>query len=331
MKFENSALTLVGGFVSVLVLAALLSPPTKDTASPRATIGYGEHLVLASGLAPGDLYKEFNAAAGATGSTARSLNRAFGRLDYHLDKVKSGHGLVPRVFLASLPGDLAAVPENKTRKAIFFQATLPLVLQVNEEILTDRRRLWRLRYYAALGQKPAAADHLWLSVMADRYNAEEGDIDDLISRVDIIPPSLALAQAAEESGWGTSRFAKEGNALFGQWTYSSQKSLKPLNRDAGKKHNVKAFTSLIDSVRAYSVNLNSHRAYKDFRHKRQSMRRQGKALDGRKLAGQLLKYSERGADYVSALRGLIDFNALAPLDAARLDDGQPRKRVASII
>jgi Bax protein len=153
----------------------------------------------------------------------------------------------------------------------------------------------------------------------------------LISRVDVIPPALALAQAAEESGWGTSRFAKEGNAIFGQWTFALRSGLTPLKRDQGKKHQVKVFDSLIDSVRAYTVNLNSHRAYKGFRNTRQDLRRAGVPLDSQALVGKLHKYSERGQAYVSALRELINFNDLSPLDGARLYDIPPDKKIASVI
>jgi len=344
MHFERGALALVGAFVSVLLTAALLSPPDSGTASPRASIGMAEPLILAGGLAPhqvtsvpipplepAESLNDFDVAAGPVGPTAKTLDKAFGRLDYHLERIKSGDNLVPRVFLSSLPGDLAKVPENKKRKAIFFQAMLPLVLQVNEEILADRRRLWKLRYRTGLGETPSAADRLWLRVMTERYKVKAGDIDALISRIDIVPPSLALAQAAEESGWGTSRFAKEGNAMFGQWTFSSSTGLTPSKRDEGKSHKVRAFDTLIDSVRAYTMNLNNHRAYKGFRKARQAIRRSGGALDGRKLAGKLTKYSERGQAYVSALRGLIDYNGLSPLDDARLDDNPPGEQTASAI
>ncbi len=344
MNFERGALALVGAFVSVLISAAWISPPESGTASPRASIGKAEPLILTGGLAPHkvttaqieplDLKEglgEFDVAAGPVGPTAKTLNKAFGRLGYHLDNIKSGSDRVPRVFLASLPGDLALVPENKDRKAIFFQAMLPLVLQVNEEILADRRRLWKLRYQTGLGEKPSAADRLWLRVMTERYRVKAGDLGALISRIDIVPPSLALAQAAEESGWGTSRFAKEGNALFGQWTFSSAPGLTPAKRDAGKSHKVKSFETLIDSVRAYAMNLNNHRAYKGFRNARRAARRAGADLNGRKLAGTLTKYSERGQAYVSALRGLIDYNELSSLDGARLDDSPLGDQTASAI
>jgi len=225
---------------------------------------------------------------------------------------------VPRMFLASLPGDLSAVAENSERKEIFFRTMLPLVLQANEEISTDRRRLWRLRYQTRLGQKAGPADRLWLQVMSEIYRVKRGDIDALLGRIDIVPPSLALAQAAEESGWGTSRFAREGNAMFGQWTYSGNNGLVPDDRDEGATHQVRAFGSLIDSVRAYALNLNSHRAYRNFRSRRAALRRSGAPIDGRDLAGNLNRYSQRGEAYVSALRGLIDTNGLGRLDDARL-------------
>jgi len=326
MYFERGALALVGAFVSVLISVAWLNPPESGTASPRASIGKAEPLILSGGLLPGFVTSApiedlngFDVAAGPVGSSAKTLHKTFGRLGYQLDKVMSDNHPVPRVFLTSLPGDLSRVPENKQRKAIFFQALLPLVLQVNEEILNDRRRLWKLRYQTALGQKPSAADRLWLRVMTERYKVKAGEIDALFSRIDVVPTSLALAQAAEESGWGTSRFAREGNAMFGQWARASSKGLVPLKRDKGKSHKVQSFETLIDSVRAYTLNLNSHRAYKGFRSTRQSIRRSGSAIGGRVLAGKLHKYSERGVDYVIALRNLIDHNGLALLDGARLD------------
>ena len=326
MYFERGALTLVGVFVIVLISAAWLRPPESGAARPRASIGKAEPLILSGSLlhghvtsAPIEELSGFGVAAEPVGSSAKALHKKFGRLGYQLDRVKLDNHPVPRVFLTSLPDDLPQVPENKQRKAIFFRALLPLVLQVNEEILNDRRHLWKLRYQTALGEQPNAADRLWLRVMTERYKVKAGDIDALFSRIDIIPTSLALAQAAEESGWGASRFAREGNAMFGQWARASSMGLVPLNRDTGKSHKVQSFETLVDSVRAYTLNLNSHRAYKDFRNTRQSTRRSGGAIDGWLLAGELQKYSERGVDYVISLRNLIDGNELRPLDGARLD------------
>ncbi len=345
MHFQRGALALVGAFVSILIVVAMFSPPQSGATSSRASIGMAEPLIITGGLAPHlvtsapisppetpETLNDFDVVAGPVGSSAKTLHKTFGRLGYHLDNIKRGDNLVPRVFLSSLPGDLAQVPENKKRKAIFFQAMLPLVLQVNEEIISDRRRLWKLRYQTGLGEKPSAADRLWLRVMTERYKVEAGDIDALISRIDIIPPSLALAQAAEESGWGTSRFAREGNAMFGQWTFSeSSTGLTPAKRDEHKTHKVRVFENIIDSVRAYTMNLNNHRAYKGFRKARQDIRRSGGTLEGRHLAGKLTRYTERGQAYVSALRGLIDHNDLSPLDGARLNDTPPGEQTAAAI
>ena len=326
LHFERSALTLVGIFVVVLITAAWLRPPEGVYLQANNLKLKAEPLALSGSLVPKfvtikplDKLNNLNSSAKPNASSAKALHKTFKRLGYQLDKVKSNNQLVPRVFLTSLPNDLSNVQENEQRKAIFFKAVLPLVLQVNDEILSDRRQLWKLRYRTALGQKLDAADRLWLRVMTDRYKVKSGDIDSLFSRIDIVPTSLALAQAAEESGWGASRFAQEGNAMFGQWARATSKGLVPLRRDKGKSHKIQSFDTLIDSVRAYALNLNTHRAYKSFRKTRQSTRRSGGAIDGRILAGKLHKYSERGVDYVISLRNLIDRNELVLLDGARLD------------
>ena len=251
-------------------------------------------------------------------TTSSKLAGVFDRLDYDWDAVAKGSGAVPRIFLARLPKDMKSIREVKTRKALFFRAVLPLVLQVNEEILNQRRRLWRLRAEQKMGRRLDAIDRLWLIVMAERYGVKRGDIDGLLHRVDVISPSLALAQAAEESGWGTSRFVREGNAIFGQWTFSSTRGLTPRRRDDGKKHAVKAFDSLLDSARAYAFNLNTHRAYREYRQLRTQLRRDGAPVDGHALAGTLKRYSQRGEKYVDTIRALIAINKLRPLDDARL-------------
>ncbi len=326
LYFERGALALVGIFVITLISVAWLNPPASGPFGSGVSKVRAEPLILSGNLLSRQVTKApikdlsgLQAASSHGVSSVKALHKTFKRLGYQLDKVKSKNQPVPRVFLTSLPSDLSQIPENKLRKAIFFKALLPLVLQVNEEIINDRRYLWKLRYQTALGQKLNAADRLWLRVMTERYKVKSGDIDALFSRIDIVPTSLALAQAAEESGWGASRFAREGNAMFGQWARATSKGLVPLKRDKGKSHKIQSFDTLIESVRAYALNLNTHRAYKSFRKKRQSTRRSGGAIDGRTLAGKLHKYSERGVDYVNSLRNLIDHNGLRLLDGARLD------------
>ena len=207
------------------------------------------------------------------------------------------------------------------RKAIFFKTVLPLILKVNEQTRADRRRLWKIRYRQATGLPVVAVDRLWLVVISERYGVKRGDINALFKRIDVVPPSLALAQAAEESGWGRSRFVQEGNAIFGQWTSSIHDALEPKSRDDGKTHGIKSFASLLHSVEAYVHNLNTHRAYREFRAARSVLRRVGAPLDGLVLATKLKRYSERGWDYVLTLRSIILGNNLSGLDDARLRRG----------
>ena len=240
-------------------------------------------------------------------------------LGYDLDAVLQGHGEVPRITLASLPGDFARIRETDERKAVFFKTVLPLVLQVNEQILEDRQRLWELGAEIKAGTPLDAVDRLWLAVMAERYGTRRNNVDALLARHDVVPPSLAIAQAATESAWGTSRFVKEGNAMFGEWTFASKHDgIVPSARVKGKTHRVRAFASLYDSVRSYVTNLNKHRAYREFRALRAAMRAKGQTLDGMRLAATLHRYSERGAAYVAELHAIIGGNNLDMLDGARL-------------
>ncbi|MBF0248597.1 MAG: glucosaminidase domain-containing protein, partial [Alphaproteobacteria bacterium] len=191
-------------------------------------------------------------------------------------------------------------------------------------ITRDRDRLHRLAQRKRDGERLPAVDRLWLAVMADRYDVARDDIAGMLKRHDVVPPSLALAQAATESGWGTSRFALEGNAVFGQWTFTdSHDGIVPQDRQDGQSHRIRAFDSLYDSVYSYVINLNTHQAYREFRDMRADMRRHGMRLDGLRLADTLHRYSERGADYVLDIQNIIQTNDLEQLDGARLSDAGP--------
>ena len=239
--------------------------------------------------------------------------------NYDLEEVLSGEREVPRVTWAALPKNLSAVRETNERKAIFFKTVLPLVLQVNEQITVERGRLWELKSQQLSGKKLDALDRLWLAVLSEQYGTRRGDIVAILERHDVVPPSLALAQAATESAWGTSRFVREGNAMFGEWTFKADdKGIVPAGRDTGKTHRVRAFDTLQDSVRSYVTNLNKHRAYKEFRSQRSEMLAQGRVVDGMELAGTLHRYSERGAAYVAEIRAIISTNDLDLLDNAVL-------------
>lgn len=303
--------------VTVLLSAAILMPPPSGTTTAQASFVPTTVTNLVRPLV--EQAKRVGKMARAVGSPAREESASTDALSYDLDAVIQGVREVPRVTLASVPVNLDQIRETNERKALFFKTVLPLVLQVNEQIATDRERLWELNAKKKAGARIEAVDRLWLAVMAERYGTSRGDVAALLRRHDVVPPSLALAQAATESAWGTSRFVKEGNAIFGQWTFvDDHDGIVPSRRADGKTHRVRAFDSLYDSVFSYVTNLNRHRAYQEFRTARAEMRANGQPLDGLRLASTLYRYSERGAAYVDELRVMISSNDLTYLDGARL-------------
>lgn len=246
----------------------------------------------------------------------------FEQAGYQLAAVRDDDHHVPRIYVEKLPTDLADMTSPQERKRVFIAAMLPLILRVNEEILADRERVLSLKGQIDVGVELPEADRSWLNTVAERYEAAPYDFADLMQRMDIVPPSLALAQAAEESGWGTSRFAQEGNALFGQYTFNEGSGMEPLERSDDRQHFIKAYSSLIDTVRGYMHNLNYHRAYREFRQQRAALRIAGRPVTGDDLAKELKRYSERGNDYIRTLRQIIRVNALDRLDDARLQGEQ---------
>ena len=257
-------------------------------------------------------------------STA-ALSELFREKGYAIDSVRSGESAVPRLVMAGLPRDLKDLDSSDDRKKLFVKTMLPLVLLVNESVERDRQRLLRLAALDRAGIALAPMDRVWVARVAARYGMEDPGkvkLTDLLKRVDVVPVSMALAQAAEESGWGTSRFAQKGNALFGQLTWSDQHSgIVPRNRRDGETHRFRSFDDLLESVRAYVHNLNTHDAYLGFRLTRAGLRDKGRPLDSLRLVASLEKYSERGPAYVEALRGLIRVNRLQDFDRAALGDG----------
>ena len=262
------------------------------------------------------------------GYSADAVIARFESIGYDLDRVRRAAEPVPRFYLDALPRGLAGMPTVSAKKRLFLQAVLPIVLQVNEEITVARWRLERLadRFTRADTLSPtdtiSPADREWLAAMADLYQTDPFDVQELLNRMDVVPPSLALAQAAEESGWGTSRFARQGNALFGQYTYNAKPGMVPARRDADKRHRVRSHDNLLAGVRAYVHNLNSHWAYEDFRRRRALMRRDGGQLSGYALAGELQSYSERRGAYVETIRRIIRQNRLRDFDRAWLNNRQ---------
>lgn len=158
----------------------------------------------------------------------------------------------------------------------------------------------------------------WVMVLSERYGASPGDCAELMRRVDTVSPALALAQAAEESGWATSRFAREGNAVFGQWSWRPGSGLVPMRRGDGAGHEVRSFDTLLDSVRVYATNLNTHPTYELFRAARAAQRAEGQQLDAAALAATLDPYSERGGGYIETRHAILRANRLQQFEGAQL-------------
>lgn len=262
-------------------------------------------------------------------TSADRLGRLFERVGYDLDAVGEGAVPVPAIELAALPADLDDMRSVDDRKALFIRAVLPVVLRANEAVLEDRAALEAMLPAVAAGRAPPVTLQAEFRRIAGRYGAPDASADRdgiraLLRRVDAVPVSLAVAQAIAESGWGTSRFARKGNALFGQWTWDPAAGIVPVERPQGRSHRVRAFRNLTDSAHAYLFNLNTHPAYEGFRKARAAARAEAGGLpEGRVLAGHLARYSERRHAYVQDLVELIRQNRLDRLDAAVL--GEPSR------
>lgn len=228
-----------------------------------------------------------------------------------------GDQVVPRRLADVLPNDLDALDSVAARKRAFVRIVLPLALKANEDIAADRRFARRAIACGHVGKRLDAAAHQRLNRLFESYDAANAEV--LLRRLDTVPPSLVLAQGAIESGWGTSRFARQGNALFGQRTSNAGQGLKPHGLDADTPVRVAAFPHLLASVRAYIHNLNTHAVYRSFRERRAALRKAGRPVDGSALAGTLVRYSERGGDYVRDLKDIIRHNAFDVLDDTHLE------------
>ena len=225
----------------------------------------------------------------------------------------------------TLTPDFRAINDVKTKKRAFFAYLLPLVQQSNRDISRERVALLqiskRLKRQQPLTEKQTKS----ILLLAKKYRVT---VDEPLSastmtllglRIDTIPAALALAQAANESAWGTSRFAIKGNNYFGLWCWSSNCGLVPSERSEGKSHEVSRFNAPVDGVKYYMQTLNSHPAYKKLRDLRFAARANNTPITGTLLAGGLLAYSERGAAYIEELRTMIRINNLGQFDQTNLD------------
>ena len=251
----------------------------------------------------------------------RELVDFFDKNDYRWDTLDQG---VPPFILKTLPDNLNSIEDIREKKRLFFLSILPMVLIINEEISQERELL--LTICQALKADKALSEEQkdFLLTLARKYKIK-GDLltsstvrDNLLKRVDILPPSLVLAQAATESGYGTSRFALMGNNLFGEWTFTPGTGLIPRERPDGATYEVRRFDSIYDSLQSYMTNINTHWAYRKLREQRAQLREAGISPKGIDLAHGLERYSERGEAYIEDIKTMIRLNRLSRLSTATL-------------
>ncbi len=251
--------------------------------------------------------------------------KLFNEIGFTAEQWQAGVREVPRIEITRIPKRWQEESPNipvRDKKNVFFRLAGPGILIENEKISRDRKQLLEKI------KTGKTKNDQWLLQLAKKYKVVSGDsrtfdtsdLERLKNRVDIIPPSLALAQAAEESGWGTSRFAIQGNSLFGQWDFSGNGMTPKNQRKELGNYGIARFDTPQQSVEAYILNLNTHRAYKGLRDKRAGMRADNSKPTGWELAKALDKYSERGTDYVESLHSIIRSSKLGAADDAYLWD-----------
>ena len=228
-----------------------------------------------------DIFNLNNLEADSVRLSASTIKELFKDTGYNLNDVRKNK-LVKPVALTLLPQEIKMIQSVKKRKEFFIQIVLPLIIQENNNIKLDRKTLFNIINKS----NNTDSEKEWIDKKYKQYGVKSKDLSTLKIRMDEIPVSLAIAQAAKETGWGTSRFAQEGNALFGQWTWSGE-GLKPKDAKEGEDHKVMKFNILQASVRAYQRNLNTHRTYREFRKARANLRDLNKPLDSMELSKYL--------------------------------------------
>lgn len=263
--------------------------------------------------------------------TTAGLQTFFQTLDYSWEQLDNG---VPPFILESIPSDIDKSVNTIAKKHAFFMALLPMVLMANQEITEERNEIL-LILERNRARTREAGDRERLKEISKRYSLRGRPMTDhrarkrLLRRVDTIPPSLVLAQAANESAWGTSRFARLGNNLFGEWTFKPGTGIVPAGRPAGETYEVRSFTSIYESIRSYMNNLNTHGAYRKLRSIREELRQSGEPVTGAALAAGLLSYSQRGEEYVKEIQAMIRQNNLPRINTAALR--QPKNEILTSI
>ena len=245
--------------------------------------------------------------------SARTIISLFEEENYNLKDIRQGKAVDP-VFLSKLPTGIANIDNIGDRKKLFIKVILPLVIYENNKILEDRNYLNQISREKSLSEKETA----WLDKKLKEYKVKAVDIEELKKRMDVIPPSLAIAQAAYETGWGTSRFAMEGNSLYGARTWKKGKGIVPNDRGEEQKFEVLSFKIIRASISSYKKNLNTHQSYNEFRKARAIQRKEKNRVFGLELSQYLNKYSEIGDVYVQRLKKIIEQNSLTDFDESVL-------------
>ena len=244
--------------------------------------------------------------------SASTLNQLFIDENYNLKDIRKNK-LVKPIAIDLLPSEIKSIENTRKKKELFIQIVLPLILEENKKIKLERKTLFSILNKNSNSE----AEKNWLKSKFKQYGVVNRDLPTLKIRMDEIPVSLAIAQAAKETGWGTSRFAQEGNALFGQWTYTGE-GIKPAKSDKNENHKVMKFKILKASVRAYQRNLNTHKSYREFRKVRAIQRDVLGDLNSLELVNYLDKYAETGDEYIKILKKIIEQNKLTDFDDAKI-------------
>ena len=218
------------------------------------------------------------------------------------------------IIFSSLPEDFLELEPARLKKSLFIKTILPIIFLENEKVLLERKKI--LEWWTETDGEQIKKEFWpeWLKKISQKYLFDGENMGNLLMRIDIIPISLALSQAAVESGWGSSRYAREGNAMFGQYTYDAKSGLVPKNRSEEKTFLIKKFLTLSDSVESYIRNLNTHNAYSDFRKLRKNLRMNGESISGDLLSEKLLNYSERRELYIGDIKEVMKTNNFIKFD-----------------
>tara|TARA_B100000965_G_scaffold395670_1_gene409506 strand:+ start:537 stop:1667 length:1131 start_codon:yes stop_codon:yes gene_type:complete len=252
--------------------------------------------------------------------SASTIKQLFEDENYNLKDIRKNK-LVKPINIDLLPNEITSIESSRKRKELFIQIVLPLILDENKKIKLERKTLFSILNKNSNSE----AERNWLKSKFKQYGVVNRDLTTLKIRMDEIPVSLAIAQAAKETGWGTSRFAQEGNALFGQWTWSGE-GIKPAASEDGDTHKVMKFKILKASVRAYQRNLNTHKSYREFRKVRAIQRDVYGKLNSLELVNYLNKYAATGNEYTKILKKIIQQNKLNDFDDAKILPNSKREK-----